>query len=90
VYLDIVGRIPNYTETTQFIQDSNPNKRAKLIDMLLDSPGYNSNTFNYFAEMLRVKDRLEQDNLRVEFPTSTGCRIRSPKTVRGMRWFMTC
>lgn len=64
VYLDIVGRIPNYAETMQFIQDSNPNKRAKLIDMLLDSPGYNSNTFNYFAEMLRVKDRLEQDNLR--------------------------
>ena len=64
VYLDIVGRIPNHTETTQFIQDSNPNKRAKLIDMLLDSPGYNSHTFNYFAEMLRVKDRLEQDNLR--------------------------
>ncbi|MBB5034292.1 DUF1549 domain-containing protein [Prosthecobacter vanneervenii] len=64
VYLDIVGRIPNYAETMQFIQDSNPNKRAKLIDLLLDSPGYNSNTFNYFAEMLRVKDRLEQDNLR--------------------------
>ncbi len=64
VYLDIVGRIPNHAETTQFIADSNPNKRAKLIDMLLDSPGYNSNTFNYFAEMLRVKDRLEQDNLR--------------------------
>jgi len=64
VYLDIVGRIPNYAETNQFVSDSNPNKRAKLIDMLLDSPGYNSNTFNYFAEMLRVKDRLEQDNLR--------------------------
>ena len=64
VYLDIVGRIPNHDETTQFIADSNPNKRAKLIDMLLDSPGYNSNTYNYFAEMLRVKDRLEQDNLR--------------------------
>ena len=64
VYLDIVGRIPNYAESMQFIQDSNPNKRAKLIDMLLDSPGYSSNTYNYFAEMLRVKDRLEQDNLR--------------------------
>jgi len=64
VYLDIVGRIPNYAESMQFIQDSNPNKRSKLIDMLIDSPGYNSNTYNYFAEMLRVKDRLEQDNLR--------------------------
>ena len=64
VYLDIVGRIPTHDEAVQFVQDSNTGKRAKLIDMLLDSPGYNSNTFNYFAEMLRVKDRLEQDNLR--------------------------
>jgi hypothetical protein len=64
VYLDVVGRIPNYAESMQFIQDSNPNKRSKLIDMLIDSPGYSSNTYNYFAEMLRVKDRLEQDNLR--------------------------
>ncbi|MFO1483206.1 MAG: DUF1553 domain-containing protein [Verrucomicrobiaceae bacterium] len=64
VYLDIVGRIPNHDEAAIFLQDSNPNKRAKLIDMLLDSPGYNSHTFNYVAEMLRVKDRLDQPNLR--------------------------
>lgn len=64
VYLDIVGRIPSHDETLTFIKDSNPNKRAKLIDMLLDSPGYNSHMFNYLAEMLRVKDRLDQTNLR--------------------------
>ncbi len=63
VYLDVVGRIPNHAEVTAFIQDSNPNKRAKLIDMLIDSPGYNSHMYNYVAEMLRVKDRLGQ-NLR--------------------------
>lgn len=64
VYLDVVGRIPSHDEALAFIKDSNPNKRAKLIDMLLDSPGYNSHMFNYLAEMLRVKDRLEQNNLR--------------------------
>lgn len=56
VYLDIVGRIPNYQEATQFIANSAKDKRAKLIDMLLDSPGYNSHMFNYLSEMLRVKD----------------------------------
>lgn len=63
VFLDIAGRIPNYDETTKFLKDSASNKRAKLIDTLLDSPdyadGYTSNMYNYFAEMLRVKDRGE-------------------------------
>ncbi|MBE2286088.1 MAG: DUF1549 domain-containing protein [Prosthecobacter sp.] len=56
VYLDIVGRIPNHEETTAFLANSAADKRAKLIDMLLDSPGYNSHMYNYVAEMLRVKD----------------------------------
>ncbi|HEY1050062.1 MAG TPA: DUF1549 domain-containing protein [Prosthecobacter sp.] len=64
VYLDIVGRIPNHDEATQFIANSAKDKRAKLIDMLLDSPGYNSHMFNYLSEMLRVKDNFEADNVR--------------------------
>jgi hypothetical protein len=64
VYLDITGRIPNYEETTAFIKDSDPAKRATLIDMLLDSEGYKSHMFNYMAEMLRVKENFEQDNVR--------------------------
>ncbi len=64
VYLDIVGRIPNYEESTSFIANSNKDKRAKLIDMLLDSPGYNSHMYNYLSEMLRVKDNFEADNVR--------------------------
>lgn len=64
VYVDIVGRIPSYVETKQFLDSSSKTKRAELIDTLLNTPGYASNTYNYFAEMLRVKDRLEQDNLR--------------------------
>ncbi|HCN76772.1 MAG TPA: hypothetical protein DIT13_06210 [Verrucomicrobiales bacterium] len=64
VYLDIVGRIPNYDEAMAFIKDGNPKKRADLIDMLLDSEGFKAHMFNYFAEMLRLKDNLDQANLR--------------------------
>ncbi len=59
VYLDIAGRIPNYEETTAFLKKAGTDKtaRAQLIDDLLASEGYVSNMYNYFAEMLRVKDR---------------------------------
>jgi hypothetical protein len=63
VYLDIVGRIPNYDEVKTFLDDnSGAVKRAKLIDKLLDDPGYSSNLFNYFADMLRVRDDLMTGN----------------------------
>ncbi len=65
VYLDIVGRIPSHDEATSFIKNSAKDKRAKLIDMLLDSPGYSSHMFNYISEMLRVKDDFGGgDNVR--------------------------
>ncbi|MFZ4765644.1 MAG: DUF1549 domain-containing protein [Roseimicrobium sp.] len=58
-YLDIAGRIPSYDETLAFLKNGASDKRMKLIDTLLDSEGYVSNTFNYFAEMLRMIDRLD-------------------------------
>ena len=64
VYLDIAGRIPNYDEAQAFLKAGGSDKRAKLIDQLLDSEGYKAHLYNYFAEMLRVKDNFEQDNVR--------------------------
>ena len=64
IYLDVVGRIPNYDETVAFIQDTSPTKRAKLIDMLIDSPGYASHMYNYVADMLRVTERFDNNNVR--------------------------
>jgi hypothetical protein len=55
-YLSIVGRVPNYDEAKEFLENGAPNKRDKLIDQLLDSPGYTSHLFNYLADMLRVLD----------------------------------
>ena len=39
IHLDLVGTIPTYEETPQFLVDP-CNKRAKLIDRLLEDPRY--------------------------------------------------
>ncbi|MEQ1824887.1 MAG: DUF1549 domain-containing protein [Pirellula sp.] len=65
VYLDVVGTIPTYRQTTRFLDSKDPDKRTKLIDELLDSEGYASHFFNYWADVLRYKDRLN-NNVRGE------------------------
>ena len=57
-YLDIVGRIPDIDETTRFLRSGSKTKRADLIDDLLDSYGYVSRQFNFYADLLRIKSRL--------------------------------
>lgn len=58
IYLDIAGRIPSYDETVEFLNDPSTHKRQHLIDKLLDSKGFVSHQFNYFADLLRIKSRL--------------------------------
>ena len=57
-YLDIIGRIPNVTETKAFLNSKNKNKRVELIDQLLDSYGYISRQYNFWADLLRVQTKL--------------------------------
>jgi hypothetical protein len=38
LYLDLAGRIPSSAEAEQFLSDSSSDKRARIIDELLDSP----------------------------------------------------
>jgi len=61
VYLDIGGRIPTYQETTRFLASRESDKRTKLIDQLLGSDDYASHFFNYWADVLRYKDRPSED-----------------------------
>src|SRR5690348_5232865 len=37
IYLDLTGAIPRVSEARAFLADADPNKRARLIDTLLDS-----------------------------------------------------
>jgi len=61
VYLDTIGRIPNLSEAREFIASDSPNKRNELIDKLMDSEGYKAHLYNYFADMLRLRTRLNND-----------------------------
>lgn len=56
VYLDVIGRIPSTEELERFHADVRPDRRSRLIDELLDSPGHESHLFNWLGDMLRVKD----------------------------------
>ena len=53
VYLDVGGAIPTAQEATQFIADSATNKRAKLIDTLLQSERYADHWEVMWGDLLR-------------------------------------
>jgi len=52
IYLDLAGRIPTAAETRAFLADEAPQKRAKLIDRLLDGPEYPQKMAETFHIML--------------------------------------
>jgi len=59
IYLDLIGRIPTAAEASAFTASSEPEKRAALIDRLLESPRYESHLFNWLADLLRVKSKMK-------------------------------
>ena len=65
-YLKIIGRIPNKAEIDEFKRDMRGN-RLKLINKLLDTEGYVSHQLNYFADILRIQDKLNNTNINSGF-----------------------
>ncbi len=57
IYLDIAGRIPTHEELQRFLNSDRKDKRSALIDELLNSEGYVSSFYNYWADVLRIKSR---------------------------------
>ena len=54
VYLDTLGILPTLDETQHFIDSKNPQKRATLIDQLLERPEYAEVWATKFADLYRV------------------------------------
>ena len=68
-FIDIIGRVPQLSETKEFFADAAPNKRQKLVDRLLESPEYVDHWANKWADLLRpnpyhvgIKTTLSYDN----------------------------
>ncbi|NWK55696.1 DUF1549 domain-containing protein [Verrucomicrobiaceae bacterium N1E253] len=59
-YVSIAGRIPTAEEAARFIDDPQINKRRELVDSLIQSPGYRSRMFNFWADLLRLQTNQEK------------------------------
>ncbi|HZT43930.1 MAG TPA: DUF1549 domain-containing protein [Chthonomonadaceae bacterium] len=62
VTLDTLGRLPTPEEITAFVADKTPDKRARLIDKLLDAPEFADLRALRLADMLRVNPQKLGNN----------------------------
>ncbi len=77
VYLDVIGTLPTAREVRTFLVDRDPNKRAVLIDRLLEREEFADYWAMKWSDLLRVKS---------EFPINLW-----PNAVQGYhRWIRTC
>src|SRR5439155_18910913 len=51
--LDVIGRLPSPEETQAFLAESDPDKRARLVDRLLERPEYVDHWANKWVDLLR-------------------------------------
>ncbi|MGE0608966.1 MAG: DUF1549 domain-containing protein [Pirellulales bacterium] len=57
-YLDVIGILPKVEEVNAFLSDTDPAKRAKLIDVLLDRPEYAEFWGLKWCDLLRINNKL--------------------------------
>lgn len=57
VWLDLTGLLPDAARAQQFVSSSDPDKRAKLINELLDSPEFVDMQTLRWADLLRVDEK---------------------------------
>ncbi len=57
VYLDVIGLLPTLDETQAFLSDTNPEKRSRLIDELLERPEYAKFWALKWGDVLRVNNK---------------------------------
>lgn len=76
-YLDVIGTLPTADEAVQFLNDSDPDKRRKLVDRLLERDEFADYRAMKWCDLLRVKS---------EFPIKLW-----PNAVQAYhRWIRTC
>jgi hypothetical protein len=61
VYVDLVGTIPSAAQVEAFLEDGRLEKREKLVDSLIASPGYARHFADLWAEVLVGAGGTEKD-----------------------------
>ena len=56
VYLDVIGVLPETSETASFLADADPQKRAKVVDALLERPEYADFWALKWGDLLRIRN----------------------------------
>lgn len=64
--IDITGSLPTVAEARRFLADTSTNKRAKLIDDLLDRPEYASYFTMKWSDILRVRGGVREPKEKAE------------------------
>jgi hypothetical protein len=57
-YLDIIGMVPSADEARDFLNDARPDKRARLIDRLLERPEFADFWALKWADVLRNEEKV--------------------------------
>ncbi len=57
-YMDVIGTLPKLTEVQTFLQDPDPEKRAKLIDSLMERGEFADYWSLKWCDLLRVKSEF--------------------------------
>ncbi|NWK55931.1 DUF1549 domain-containing protein [Verrucomicrobiaceae bacterium N1E253] len=55
IYLDLIGQVPTVEQRAQFLADQTPDKRAKLIDQLIDTKEFTEIWVMKWAELLQIR-----------------------------------
>jgi hypothetical protein len=55
-YIDIVGTIPTHKQAKIWLALSDKSRRSRLIDNLLNQEGYALSFYNYWADVLRLRE----------------------------------
>jgi hypothetical protein len=67
IYLDLAGRIPRVLEVREFLEDTAPDKRRRLVDRLLDDPSYAYQYVTHFTTVWRALLVAQTNNQQVQF-----------------------
>src|SRR5437879_405856 len=60
VMLDLTGRIPSPAQVRDFLADTSADKRSKLIDKLIGSPGFVDKWSYFYLDLVRANGKMQR------------------------------